>query len=157
MDRGLKIFRLLQLICRLLEGFSHNGVQHHIGRGHGIRGPYHTELKLVARKGKGGRPVSVRGVFVQVRQGSDAGHQLSAGLGVSRLPGAAKLIDHILQLLPHKDRDNGRRRLVRAQPVVVAHIGGRFPQKIRMGLYRFHDAPQHQKELDILMGSLPGI
>ena len=65
---------------------------------------------------------------------------------------AAQLVNHILQLLSKEDGDNGRRRFVGAQPVVIAHICSRLPQQVCVKIHRLNDTCQHQKELDVLMG-----
>ena len=49
----IKVLCLFQHVCCFLKGLCHNGVQHSIGGGDGIRGPHHAELKFIARKGKG--------------------------------------------------------------------------------------------------------
>ena len=66
-------------------------------------------------------------------------------------------MDDVLQLLAQEDGDNGRRRLRRAETVVIARYRRGLPEKTGMLVHRFQDASQHQKKLDILVGCLSRI
>ena len=157
MDGFIEIVRVFQKIRRLAESLRDDGVDDGDGAGAGIRGAHHTEFEFVAGKGKGGGPVPVRGVFVDVRQGGNAGPE-NAALNVAvRAAGLHQLADHILQLFSQKDGHNGRGRFIRAQPQVIAHIGGRLPQQFRVGIDRLEDTGQDQQELDIALGRGPGL
>ena len=76
---------------------------------------------------------------------------------MSGFAGAAQLIDHVFQLLSHENGNNGRRRLVGAQPLVVAHVGGGLPQQIRVLVHRLQNAGQHQQKLNVFMGRFAGV
>ncbi len=66
MERGLKIRHTLQPVGKFLQRFLHGCVEHDIGTGDRIGGAHHTELKFVACEGKGGGPVAVRSVTVNL-------------------------------------------------------------------------------------------
>ena len=68
--------------------------------------------------------------------------------------GNDQLLDHIFQLLSKEYRDDCRRRFIRSQPVIIARVSRRLPQKIRVFIHRFQDTRKHQQELDILMRRL---
>ena len=74
-----------------------------------------------------------------------------------RAAGLHQLADHILQLFSQKDGHNGRGRFIRAQPQVIAHIGGRLPQQFCVGIDCLEDTGQDQQELDIALGRSPGL
>ena len=156
-NRHVEVFRLLQYVAGLGEGLRHNRIEHHIGLRHRIAGADHTELELVAGEGEGRGAVPVRGVLGEIRQGAHAGVQMAALQAVGRLAGADKLRQYILQLLAQVDGNDGGRRLVGSQTVVISHVGRRFPQQGRVAVHCLQHTGQHQKELYVLMGRLARI
>ncbi len=154
MDGHVEIIRFFQYVTGFFERLRDDGVQHDVRRRDGIPGSHHTELEFIAGEGKRRRTVPVRGVLRKIREGLHAGLQFAALYAVRGCPRADQLLQHILQLLAQEDGDDRRRCLIGSQPVVVAHIRGRLPQKIRMDVDGFQDTGQHQQELDILMGRL---
>ena len=44
-----------------------------------------------------------------------------------------------------------------AQPVVIAHIGSGFPQKIRMGIHCFQNTGENKQKLPVFVGAFSGI
>ena len=122
MDRHLEVFRLIQHIAGLREGLRHNGIKDYVGACDRVSGSHHTELKFIAGKCKWRRTVPVCGVPGQLRQRPYAGLQLAALDTVSGLSCAHQLIDHVLQLLAQENGDNGRRRFVGAQTMVISRI-----------------------------------
>ncbi len=72
-------------------------------------------------------------------------------------PRLYQLLDHILQLLSQEDGNNGRRRFVCAESVIISHIRRALTQQIRMGVHSLDDAGQHQQELNIFVGGFSGI
>ena len=155
--RKLKILCRLQRVSRLAERLRHNGVESGIGAGHGIRTAHHAEFKLVSGEGKGRSPVSVRGVLLEFRNRRHSGLQFAALQTAGSLTGLHQLLHYVLQLLPQKYGDDGRRRFVRTQPMVVSHVCGALAEQIRMGIHRLHDAGQNQKKLNIGIGRVSGI
>ena len=141
---------LLQDVTGIRKRLGRNGVQDDIRFRDGITGSDHPEFKLVARKGKGGRPVPVRGILVQLRQSAGCAQPL-AFLAAGRRSGADKLLHDILQLFSQKDGYNGRRRLIGSQTVVIARIGSRFPQQAGMFIHGLDYAGKHQQKLHIFM------
>ena len=106
----------------IVQRFRHDAVHHDEGPRDALVRADGAELESVAGEGEGAGAVAVAGVTRQGRQGVYANRQRSRLFGTSRLADF-QLIEHIFQLLAEKDRDNGGRRLVRAEAVVVA--GGR--------------------------------
>ena len=68
LEGGLEVICLFQNVGELAQLLGHDGVQHHIGAGDGLRGAQHTELELIAGKGQGRGAVAVSGVLGYLRQ-----------------------------------------------------------------------------------------
>ena len=79
LEGGLEVICLFQNVGELAQLLGHNGVQHHIGAGDGLRGAQHTELELIAGEGKGRGAVAVSGVLGDLRKGIYADGKLFLG------------------------------------------------------------------------------
>ena len=66
-------------------------------------------------------------------------------------------VDHGFQFLADKHRNDGGRRLVRAQTMVVARAGDGKPQKILVFVHRLDDGNQKQHELPVFGGRAAGV
>ena len=102
-------------------------------------GAQHAELKLVAGEGKGGGAVAVGGVLGEAGQDMDPDlHVLLILLARSRrrFSMASK---NRGQLIAQEHGDDGGRRLVGAQPVVVARAGNGDTQQILVFVHRLDD------------------
>ena len=151
-DIPFKILALLQHVRRFAESLGYDGADHGIGIRDALRGADHTELKLVAGKGKGRGTVTVGRILVDDRQGGNAGIQtasLDAACGRSVFN---DLIHDVTKLIAEENRNNRRRRLVRTEPLVVARAGCGHPQEIRMAIHRLDHTGKHQQKLQIVVG-----
>ena len=79
LQRGLEVVGLFQNVGELAQLLGHDGVQHHIGAGDGLRGAQHTELEFVTGKGQGRGAVAVCGVLGYLRKGIYADGKLFLG------------------------------------------------------------------------------
>jgi hypothetical protein len=66
------------------------------------------------------------------------------------------LVDDVLELIAQVDGKDGRRRLVGAQPVIVAGEGHRGPDGVGVGVYGPEGGRDHEKELGVLVGGVAG-
>ena len=109
----LEIVCLFQFVGELFEYFRHGGVEHGVGFRNGSGRAEHTELEFIARERKGGRTVSVRGVFGEFGQGMHAYAQQFLFFCAVRFV----LFDSgkdIREFIAQKHGNNGGRRFVRA-------------------------------------------
>ena len=155
LQTAAEVFRLLKFICHLAQFLCDRRVEHNVRAGNRVGGTHHSELKLVAGKGKRGSSVSVRSVTGKQRQ--DVGSQPDSFLFRS---GIGLILFNRLQdgceLVPEKDGYDCRRRFVGTQPVVVPGGGNGETQKILIIVHRFDHRYQEQQELRILMRRLAG-
>ena len=154
---GVKVRRLFQLVCRLTEGLRHDGVQGGVGVGDGVGGAHHAELELVAREGKGGGAVAVGGILLDDGNRGHTGIQSAGGEQLDGVRVGDNLAHHIVQLIPQKDGDDSGRGLLGTQTVLIAYAGGGLAQQVGMAVHRSHDAGEHQQELHVLIGGVPGV
>lgn len=68
MQRGAEVGSAFKLICELLQGFSHSGIEHDVSAGDRVRRSEHSEFKLVARKCKRRGAVAVGVVALKSRK-----------------------------------------------------------------------------------------
>ena len=151
---GADIYGGFELIGELAQHVGHNGVDDHVGFGDGLRRAGTAELKFISCESEGRRAVAVGGVLGDARQGVDADVHFQlfpGGVGVVVLDG----VQHGFQLVTQEHGDDGGRRFVAAQAVVVARAGDGDAQQILMQIDRFDDRHQEQQELGVLGGRLP--
>ena len=156
MHRHIKIICRFQYVARLRKRFRNNRIQNNIGLCDGILGTYHTKFKFIPRKRKRRRTVAVGRILHKIRKRLYARFQHTAADAVRRFSRADQLRQHILQLLSQKDGDDGRRRLICAETVIISNIRRRFPEQIRMYVNGFEHTGQHQKELEVFMRRYAG-
>ena len=150
---ALKVSSALGLGHKALQLLGYGGVQDGVGVGQVLGGAGHTELKLVAGEGEGRGPVAVGGVLAELGQHIHAQIHLHLdGAGVGGI--GADGVDDRLQLLAHKDGDDGRRGLVGAQTVVVAGGGDGGAQQVGVLIHRLDDSGQEHHELQVLHGGI---
>ena len=149
-ERRLKVRSIFQTIRVDLQRLRDRRVEHDVRAGDTVGGTEHPELKLVAGESKRRRPVAVRRIFREFRQYVHAElHQRFFGR-VVRLVAFDGLEDGG-QFIAQKNRNDGRRRFVRAQSVVVARGCHGKPQKILIVIDRFQDRAQEQQELRVFV------
>ena len=153
---GLEVLRLLQPVGELAQLLSHDGVEHHVGAGDGLRGAQHTELELVAGEGQRGGAVAVGGVLRDLRHGVHAHLQLLLG-DVHILCALHDGVQNGGQLVAEEDGDDGGRGLVAAQTVIVARVGHAAAQHLLILVHALDERRQKQQELGILAGSAAGL
>ncbi len=120
---------------------------------HRLARPDGAELELVAGEGERARAVAVARVARKRRQGGRAEFEASAFLGARRRA-ALELLEDVLQLLAEEDRQDGGRRFVGAEAVVVrgARHGG--AQKVLVAVDGAEHGGAHEQELHVLVRRL---
>ena len=155
MQGGVEILCPFQLVGVALQGLGHRGVEHDVGTGDGIGRAQHPELKFVAGKGKRRGAVAVRGIQDEAGEHVDA--QLHSLLFRAHIGGIAlNGVQHGGQLIAQEDRDDGGRRLVASQPVVVSGRGNGGSQKSLIVVHRLDDRHKKQQELGVFVRRLAG-
>ena len=150
---GFKVRAALQHVGKLAEALGHGGVQHDVDAGNGGGRTGHAELKLVAGKGKRRRAVAVRGVARKARQRVHADlQQLFFMAGVIRI--VLQRFEDLLQLRTDVHGNDGRRRFVRAQTVVVRGGGYADAQHILIIVHGLNDRAEEQQKLGVLRRGL---
>ena len=135
--------------------FGEDGVQHGVRACQRGRGAHHTEFELVAREGKGRCTVAVRIVLLEFRDELDAGLHFG---GLDGFHGLARL-DGILQsqeVVPEIDGDDGGRRLVRAETVVVSGARDTGSEEILVLVDTLDHGGQHDEEDEVVERVLAG-
>ena len=111
--------------------------------------PSMPEFKLIAGKGKRRGAVAVGGIFGEVRQRSHRSPFRS--FPWHRMGCRFNGLQNRSQLVAQEHRDDGGRRLVSAQPVIVARAGDRDAQQILMFVHRLDHRAQDQEELCVVL------
>ena len=140
----------VQLVGERVERLGDDRIQHHLVLGAVLGGARRAELELVAGEGERGGAVAVGRVARKRRQRVHADLQLRAsarGPGGSRLDG----LHHGVQLVAEEDGEDGGRRLVRAEAMVVAGAGGGRAQEVGVQVDRADDGQQHGEEDRVLL------
>ena len=115
-----------------------------------------SELELVAGECERAGPVAVARIAGKRRQDRAADLELATGLGRLGAP-LLDLLDDVLEHVAQEDGDDGRRRLVRTQPVIVVRVGDRDPQDIAVPCDRADDGHQEEQELGVIVRRLAGL
>jgi hypothetical protein len=101
--------------------------------------------------------VRLRSVASIGRTGSEVDAQLDVPPLLRRRGRALlELLDDVLQLRAEEDRHDGRRRLVRAEAVVVARVGDRRAQQVGVDVDAADDGHRNARNWALACGSLPG-
>ena len=149
-----KILCAFQFITGIRESLRCNRIEDNVRSRNGIPGSHHAEFKLIAGKCEGARAIAVSRVFGKIRKRARSCRQFPAPQGAGCLTGPDQLHDQILQLVPEKNGDDGRRSFIRAQAMVISRIRSGFPEQVSMLVYCFQDAGQHQQKLIVLVRRL---
>ena len=129
LQRGAKILRLLEGIRKKRQLLGHDGVENDVRPGDGQVGPEHPELEFVAGERKRRGAVAVGGILREPRQDMHPDlHDLLVLLAVRRA-GFDRLEDSG-EVVAEEHGHDGRRRLIRTEPVIVARARHRHPQQI---------------------------
>ena len=82
---------------------------------------------------------------------AEGGHRIQAGVhGTLFL--TARTLQQGLQRFAQIHRNHRHRGFLTAQAGIIAHIGSRQPQQIRMTVHCLEDTAQHQQEAGIILG-----
>ena len=140
----------VELVRKRIQRFRDDRVERHLVLGAVLRRARGAELELVAREREGRGAVAVGHVARQRRQRVHPHLQLRASL---RRPRRTRLdgFHHRVQFVAEEDGEDGRRRFVRTQAVIVAGAGGRSAQEVRMEIDRADDRQQHRQEDGVLL------
>ena len=171
-ERGLEIVGLFQLVRELHQLVRDGGVEHDVRAGDVEGRAGHAEFKLVAREREGRRAVAVGVILRDMRQARHADihalvprrlviralHQrLDDGGELGVLDNFGLVGDHAAvgvddggQLVADIHGDDGGRRFVRAQTVIVARAGDADAQQILILVHGLDDRRQEQQELRVL-------
>ena len=123
----LEVLGFFQSVCVNAQTFRHRAVEHDIGAGDTVGGPQHPELEFIPSESERRGPVAVGGVPIEFGKHIHP----KAHLGLFRAPVGGVGLDGLQnggQLIPQEDGDNGGRRLIRAQAMVIPGCGNREPQ-----------------------------
>ena len=115
-----------------------------------------AELETIACESERAGAVAVTGVTGQGGQGVHADRQRSRFDGTA-CGTAFELIEHIFELFAEEDRDDGRRRFVGSQAVVVARGSDRSAQQGGVFVDRANGGGAEHEELRVLMRGIAGI
>ena len=116
---AVKIFLALKLVCKLLELIGDDRVQHDVRAGDVELRAEASELELVAGESERGGSVSVRCILCEGRQNVYANLHVDAERTAIDRAGLNG-VQNSRKLVAEEDGDDGRRRFVCAEAVVVA-------------------------------------
>ena len=139
--------------AEFVDAPGHEGVEGHVGAGAALERAYGAQLELVAGEGQWRGAVAVGRVARQCRYRRDAGADRAAA--PARAGTAVHdLREDVRELLAQIYRDDGGRRLMRAEAVVVAGGGDRRAQQVGELVDAADNGGQHGQEDGILMRRL---
>ena len=142
-ESRLKIRCTFQSVGVDLERLSNCAVQHNVCTGDTVGGAEHTELKLIAGKGKGRGSVTVGRIAVELRQNVNTELHLGLFSTLIRRIGLDSL-KNCIQFITQEDRHNCRRCFVCTETVVVAGGRNRDTEKILIIIHRLDYGTQKQ-------------
>ena len=151
----VEVLCALQHVRELAQRLRHGAVDHHVRAGDRVARADHAELKLVSREGKGARAVAVGRVPHKAREDVHAqlhARPLGADVGAVRLD----RFQHRRQLVAEEHGDHGRRRLVRAEAVVVARRRDGDAQQILIFVHGLDDRHEEQQKPRVFIRRLAG-
>ena len=147
--------RRLELVGDRVERIGHRRVQHHVREGDALPRRHGAELELVAGERERAGAVAIARVARQLRQHADAevlNAALLGGLGAALLD----LLEDVGEHLAEEDRQNRRRRLVRAKTMIVAGAGDAGAQQSLPAIDGAkHGRAEHQ-ELHVVVRRIAG-
>ena len=153
---ALKVLAALERIGILPQALGHCRVEYDIDAGDGRAGAGSTELKLVAREGKGRGAVPVGGVLRKTRQGMDADLELFTLLAdVGRI--GFNRVENLGELRSEEHGNDRGRRLVSAESVVVAGGSDADAQHILIIVHCLNDRAEAEQKQRVLRRRLAGL
>ena len=155
-ERAVEVLLALELVGKLLELFGEDRVQHDVRTCDVELRAEAAELELVAGEGERRGAVAVRRVLREGRQDVDADLHVDAERAAVDGAGLDRVEDRG-QLVAEEDGDDGRRRFVRAEAVVVARGGDGDAQQILILVDALDDRGEEEQELRVLLRQLAGL
>ena len=138
-----------------VERLGDRDVQRDVRVGDALVRRHRAELELVAGEGERAGAVAVARVTRQLRQDADAGVEHAAALGRLRAT-LFDLLEDVRQHVAEEDRDDGGRRFVRTESVVVAGAGDGRAQQALVLVDRADDRRAEHQKLDVVVRVLAG-
>ena len=132
----------------LLDGVGGDGVQYGDGEADRLTRSHRAELELVAGEGERRGAVTVASVFRQLRKHLRAQSEEAAFSGGGGRSGD-ELLEDVGELVAREDGDDGRRRFVRTQTVVVRGMGDGHAQQILVIMNGFDDGRREEQEAQV--------
>ncbi len=157
--RRLKVHAAVELGLEFggqrLHRIGHDHVEHRDGKGDALRAAHRAELELVAGEGERAGAVAVPGVARNLRQHARSQAQEPGDLPASALA-AGNAVENFGEFAAQKDTDDGGRRFVGSQPVVVAGRGHADAQQVLVLVDGFDDCRAEKQELQVLVWGRAG-
>ena len=142
-QRRGEVRRILELCVKFIELVGHDGVEDGGRARDGLRRAGHAELELVAREGERRGAVTVGRILRDGGQHVYADAQrLVLGRGVVVFVDDG--VDDALKLGAEEDRDDGRRRFLRAETVIVAREGDGAAQQLLILIHALDERGEQQ-------------
>ena len=110
-----------------------------------------AELELVARERERRRAVAVAGIARQLRQRRDADVEHAAALGALRFAGLFDLLEDVGEHVAEEHRQDGRRRFVGAEPVIVAGVRDAEAEQALPHVHRANHRGAEEQELHVVV------
>ena len=148
---GVEILRILQLVGIAFQLFGNCGVQHDVCVSDAHGASRHAEFEFIAGERERRGAVAVGRILGE--RGQDIHTQLHARFGrgnVVRAGGDG--FNDGFQLLAHKNRDDGRRRFIGAQTMVVARGGDGHTEQVLILVHSLDYGREEQQELQVFHG-----
>ena len=148
--------RVLELLGEIVDRLGDDRVQHRVRERQRHARAQRAELELVAGERERARAVAVAAVLGQRRQHgrSEAQERLRRRL---RDLAALDRVEHLLELGAEEDRDDRRRRLVGAEPVVLALRRDRRAKQALVLVDGLDHGRAEEQELQVLARRVAGL
>ena len=143
----------LKLVCELLELIGDNRVQHDVRAGDVELRAEASELELVAGESERGGSVSVRCILCEGRQNVYANLHVDAECAAVDRAGLNGVQDSC-KLVAEEDGDDGRRRFVCAEAMIVACGSDGDTQQILILVNTLDNSGEEQEKLCIFLRQL---
>ena len=151
----LEILTLFQNLRKASQFLRHNGIERDIRAGDRLRTSQHTELEFIAGESHRRSSIAVGVIHRNRRQGINPDEQLPFSL-VMKIFALNNGFNHSLQLIPQKDGNDGGRRFLSPQPMVVARKGNGCADGLLVFIDSLDKSRQEEKELCVLTRSGTG-
>ncbi len=151
-----KFLRSRKSVHRFRKFLRRNGVEYDIGIGNGSLRTEHTELEFIARKRKRRSTVPVRHIDGENGRFGNTDRTGNRFLG-NIFPAEYDTVYDRAQLIAEIRRDNGGRRFVRTQTVIVPRRRDACAQNALIIVHRRKHAGKNEHEQRIFFGLFTGI